>query len=156
EEADMQLLAFDALGFTPDRLALGQIAVALMQPRSRGRVQLASPDPTVDPAVDFNLLSHRDDLDRMVDGVRHLEAVVGQDAVLEISAGPPLLDEGGTTFADVASDDALHDWLLAHVQDYVHACGTCRMGRPDDPDAVVDPSCRSIGRDGLRVVDASV
>src|SRR5262249_47152947 len=37
EEADMQLLAFDALGFMPDRLALGQIAVALMQPWSRGR-----------------------------------------------------------------------------------------------------------------------
>lgn len=37
-----------------------------------------------------------------------------------------------------------------------HVTGTCRMGRPDDPDAVVDSQCRVIGLDGLRVVDASI
>ena len=38
----------------------------------------------------------------------------------------------------------------------MHAAGTCRMGATDDPAAVVDPSCRVIGIDRLRVCDASV
>jgi choline dehydrogenase-like flavoprotein len=37
-----------------------------------------------------------------------------------------------------------------------HVAGTCRMGRMDDPDTVVDPACRVRGVEGLRVVDASV
>ena len=37
-----------------------------------------------------------------------------------------------------------------------HACCTNRMGRADDPQAVVDPAFRVIGARGLRVVDASV
>src|SRR3954447_15882390 len=152
----MQLLAFDALGFEPDRLRLGQITVALMEPLARGHVRLASADPHVDPEVNFNLLGHESDLDRMVAGVRHLEAIVTDDAVNRITSGPPILDDAGTTFGDLAEHSAARAWLLAHVQDYVHAAGTCRMGRPDDPLAVVDPDCRYIGVDGLRVVDASV
>jgi 5-(hydroxymethyl)furfural/furfural oxidase len=155
-KGDMQLLAFDALGFEPDRLRLGQISIALMEPRARGRVTLASPDPEVDPHVDFNLLGHELDMERMVAGLRHLETIVTHDAVTSITSGPLALDEGGTTFADVADDGAARAWLRAHVQDYVHAAGTCRMGRPDDPLAVVDPDCRYIGVDNLLVVDASV
>lgn len=46
--------------------------------------------------------------------------------------------------------------LDAAVTNYVHAVGTCRMGTPGDPAAVVDTDCAVLGRRGLRVVDASV
>jgi choline dehydrogenase len=37
-----------------------------------------------------------------------------------------------------------------------HACGTCRIGRRDDPTAMLDSDFPVHGVDGLRVVDASV
>ncbi|MGB0440456.1 MAG: GMC oxidoreductase, partial [Paracoccaceae bacterium] len=43
-----------------------------------------------------------------------------------------------------------------HVESAYHPCGTCKMGRADDPMAVVDAQGRVIGTDGLRVVDSSV
>jgi 5-(hydroxymethyl)furfural/furfural oxidase len=52
--------------------------------------------------------------------------------------------------------DAIDAWLARSIGDYVHAVGTCRMGRVGDPAAVVDPECRVIGFDQLRVGDASV
>jgi choline dehydrogenase len=49
-------------------------------------------------------------------------------------------------------DDALREGLNV----YQHPVGTCRMGPPDDPHAVVDPSGRVRGLEGLGVADASV
>jgi choline dehydrogenase-like flavoprotein len=51
---------------------------------------------------------------------------------------------------------ALDAWLKATVSDYVHACGSWRMGMPDDASADVDPRCRFIGVEGLSVIDASI
>ena len=46
--------------------------------------------------------------------------------------------------------------MLATVTDTWHLVGTCRMGAPDDPQSVVDPECRVIGLEGLRVIDGSI
>ena len=152
---DMQLLAFDHLGSEPERLAMGMVSVCLMEPRSTGSVRLASADPNVDPIVEFDFLFDDLDMERMVAGMRHLERVMDQ-AAFRSTCEFVGLDDSGTTFAVFEDEARVRAWLLASVQDYVHACGTCRMGRPDNPIAVVDPSCRYIGIDGLSVVDASV
>jgi len=52
--------------------------------------------------------------------------------------------------------DALDDWMRAHCFDSQHAAGTCRMGPVSNPRTVVDPDCRVLGIDGLRVIDCSV
>jgi 5-(hydroxymethyl)furfural/furfural oxidase len=51
---------------------------------------------------------------------------------------------------------ALLDFVTREVSGVYHPTGTCRMGRVEDPDAVVDPDGRVIGVHGLRVVDASI
>jgi 5-(hydroxymethyl)furfural/furfural oxidase len=56
----------------------------------------------------------------------------------------------------VRDGDALAEFVRQEVSGVYHPTGTCRMGRRDDPDAVVDPDGRVIGVDGLRVVDASI
>lgn len=56
----------------------------------------------------------------------------------------------------LADEAALDAWLARSAVGVWHPCGTCRMGRPDDPMAVTDPQGRVRGIDGLRVADASV
>jgi 5-(hydroxymethyl)furfural/furfural oxidase len=59
--------------------------------------------------------------------------------------------------AELVNDKAaLADYVRDNVAGTFHVCGTCRMGREDDPDAVVDNSGRVRGLSGLRVVDASI
>lgn len=56
----------------------------------------------------------------------------------------------------VTSDNAIDDFIREHAESAYHPCGTMRMGKANDPMAVVDPECRVIGVDGLRVADSSV
>ena len=61
------------------------------------------------------------------------------------------------TIADLEHDDlACREWIAKAVLGHWHASCTCRMGRPDDPMAVTDPSARVYGVQGLRVADASI
>jgi len=56
----------------------------------------------------------------------------------------------------VQTDDELDGFIRAHAESAFHPCGTCKMGRADDPMAVVDPQTRVIGVDALRVADSSI
>lgn len=64
----------------------------------------------------------------------------------------------GFDLAQTLSDEALLEQVVRdHTIGGWHPCGTCRMGLPEDPGAVVDPvQGRVHGVQGLRVVDASV
>ncbi|HAP13070.1 MAG TPA: glucose-methanol-choline oxidoreductase [Afipia sp.] len=63
----------------------------------------------------------------------------------------------GITFSDVLADDkALEDFVLRSVFGVWHPSGTCRMGDPSDPLAVVDPNGKVIGTENVYVADASV
>ncbi len=83
---------------------------------------------------------------------------------LAIDALPPLrrlffhraVSSGITLTRLLNEPDILEAYVKAHAVGQWHACGTCRMGRGDDPDAVVDPHGRVYGVTGLRVVDASI
>ncbi|MGB1096405.1 MAG: GMC oxidoreductase, partial [Paracoccaceae bacterium] len=50
----------------------------------------------------------------------------------------------------------LDHFIKEHVESAYHPCGTCRMGRRDDPMAVVDESGQVIGVQNLRVADSSI
>ncbi len=152
-EGDLQILPLNHTD--PSAPNLVRIMAAVMEPFSSGSLTLASDDPTVDPRVEFNLLSDPRDMARIRMVARELFALLGNDAVRSI-ARSITADDRGTTPDDLKDDRALDAWLRANVSDYVHATGTCRMGSPDNPDSVVDPRCRFIGVEGLSVVDASI
>jgi 5-(hydroxymethyl)furfural/furfural oxidase len=150
---DMQILWFNAWGTTNEGLGTGALFVAAMRVFSRGAIRLRSPDPLADPVVEFCMLPDDRDLLRLRDGVRRLTDIVSHPAVASIT---DTVTADGTPIDQLDSDTAIDTWLRASVRDYVHAVGTCRMGQPGDPGAVVDTDCKVIGYDSLRVCDASV
>jgi len=131
------------------------LTAAVMQCFSTGRLRLTSADAGIEPEIDSCLLSDERDLIRLRDGVRRLFTFTQHAAVAELVQA---ISVGTTGLSPTAfeEDTRLEDWLLAECYEFWHACGTCRMGGPGDPRSVVDPACRVIGIEGLRVVDASI
>jgi len=127
-----------------------QAHVGPMRSKSRGSVTLRSADPREHPVIRFNYMSHPDDWEEMRACVRLTREIFAQPAFApyrgrEIQPG-----------ADCTSDEAIDAFIRDHVESALHPSCTCRMGRADDPLAVVDPELRVIGVDGLRVIDSSV
>ena len=116
-----------------------------------GELKLATTDPYQQPALDYNYLQEPWDRERMREGVRLcLKLLEGEEYrnFVEGCISP--------TEEDLASDDALDQWLLRNVTTTQHISGTCKMGPAADGMAVVDQYCRVHGLEGLRVVDVSV
>jgi choline dehydrogenase-like flavoprotein len=114
---------------------------------------LRSPDPLVDPIVEFGMLTDDRDLVRLRDAVQRLVDLVRDPALTAVIDEVMALT---TPIDHLTTDDEIDAWLRENVTDYVHAACSCRMGRPDDAAAVVDLDCRVIGYESLRVCDASV
>ena len=122
--------------------------VCLLQPKSRGSVQLASSDPNALPLVDPNFFGERDDLDRLMRGMRRMRDILAQPALAKFGARESKASAG------VASDAQLEQFIRNHADTVYHPVGSCRMG--PGPLDVVDHQLRVHGMQGLRVVDASV
>jgi choline dehydrogenase len=127
-----------------------QAHVGPMRSKSRGSVTLRSSDPGAAPLIQFNYMSHPDDWDEFRTCVRLTREIFGQ------AAFKPFLKAEIQPGQGVVSDDEIDGFLREHVESAYHPCGTARMGRASDPMAVVDPECRVIGVQGLRVADSSV
>lgn len=127
-----------------------QAHVGPMRSKSRGAVTLRSGNPTDAPVIRFNYMSDPSDWEDFRRCIRLTREIFGQEAFkpylkAELQPGPGF-----------ETDAQLDDFLREHVESAYHPCGTCRMGRASDPMAVVDPECRVIGVEGLRVADSSI
>jgi choline dehydrogenase len=127
-----------------------QAHVGPMRSKSRGSVTLRSADPAAAPVIRFNYMSHPDDWQDFRTCIRLTREIFGQVAM------QPFVKYEIQPGAAVQSDDELDAFVRDHAESAYHPCGTARMGRRDDPMAVVDPCCRVIGVDGLRVADSSI
>ncbi|MGL5010817.1 MAG: GMC oxidoreductase, partial [Paracoccaceae bacterium] len=127
-----------------------QAHVGPMRSRSRGNVTLRSADPAAMPVIRFNYMSDPQDWEEFRACIRLTREVFGQPAMAahvkhEIQPG-----------AGVQTDAEIDAFIREHAESAYHPCGTARMGRRDDPLAVVDPEGRVIGVEGLRVADSSI
>ncbi len=154
---DMQLVM---LSFTTENIfAAGDcmtpigisMATVMNLAMGQGQIRLTSRDPKTQPFLDYNYLRDPFDRQRVREGIRLCAKIGAQDAfkgIIEKRIKP--------TDAELASDDALDDWVARNVSTCHHISGTCKMGPASDPMAVVDQRGRVHGIQRLRVADASV
>ncbi len=119
-----------------------------LRPESRGRLRLASGDPTAAPAIDPNFFADPRDMALMKRGFRQLRHILQQ---------PALADFGGKELPELAAaqtDEQIERFIRRNSDTEYHPVGTCRMG--PGPMDVVDAELKVHGVQGLRVVDASV
>ncbi|WP_424984519.1 choline dehydrogenase [Microbulbifer sp. S227A] len=127
-----------------------QAHVGPMRSSSRGAVTLRSADPDAAPMIRFNYMSSEQDWEEFRTCIRLTREIFAQPAFA------PFVRHEIQPGAKLQSDDELNAAIAEHAESAYHPCGTCRMGRADDPNAVVDPAGRVIGVDGLRVADSSI
>ena len=127
-----------------------QAHVGPMRAKSRGAVTLRSADPAAPPVINFNYMSQDQDWQDFRACIRLTREIFGQAAM------QPHVKSEIQPGAAVQSDAEIDGFIRDHAESAYHPCGTARMGRRDDPLAVVDPECRVIGVDGLRVADSSI
>jgi choline dehydrogenase len=127
-----------------------QVHVGPMRSKSRGWVRLASADPLAPPRIFFNYMSLPDDWTEMRACVRLTREIFAQTAFDRYRGREMQPGEA------VQTDAQIDAFVRQHAESAYHPSCSCRMGRADDPMAVVDPECRVIGLDGLRVVDSSI
>jgi len=122
----------------------------LQRPRSQGTVRLRSADPLDAPAIDPRYFSDPGDADLalLVEGIRMNREILRQAPIRAV------LGAENDTSAGATSDAALRDFIRAQCTTLYHPTSTCRMG--SDALAVVDPTLRVRGAEGLFVADASV
>jgi len=127
-----------------------QAHVGPMRSKSRGFVRLGSADPTAKPRIRFNYMTHADDWAEMRACVRLTREIFAQ------AAFDPYRGRELQPGAEVRTDAQIDDFVRQKVESAYHPSCSCKMGAADDPMAVVDPHCRVIGLDGLRVIDSSI
>jgi choline dehydrogenase-like flavoprotein len=126
------------------------INACLLQPKSRGHIELKSADPAAAPVLHPRFLEHEDDVARLVHAIRVARQILSAPAFAamrgeEIRPGPHV-----TTTAQIV------DYLRENLATIFHPAGTCKMGPRADAMAVVDPRLKLHGMKGLRVIDASI
>ncbi|MCY4459216.1 MAG: GMC family oxidoreductase N-terminal domain-containing protein [Albidovulum sp.] len=121
----------------------------LLRPKARGSVRLRSADPFDKPLVDCRFFGDPDDLRLTIKAVRFAREVLATEPAASLISGEIL--PGG----DLSSDEELRKYSNRMVKTNYHPVGTARMGRDDDPKAVVDTRLRVRGIENLRVIDCS-
>ena len=154
-EYHVQPLSLDAFGEPLHPFPAFTASVCNLNPTSRGTVQIQSANFAQAPLIAPNYLSTDADRQVAADSLRITRRIAAQPALAKYQ---PEEYKPGTQFQ---SDEDLARLAGDIGTTIFHPVGTARMGRLDDPLAVVDPELRvRDGRggvvQGLRVVDASV
>ncbi|MFG1318220.1 GMC family oxidoreductase [Xanthobacter autotrophicus] len=147
----VQPLSLDKFGEPLHRFPAITVAACNLRPTSRGVVRLTSRALDAAPQIAPNYLATDEDRQVAADAIRVTRRLMRQQALSpyqpEEYLPGPLVGEDDASLAKAAGDIGTTIF---------HPVGTAKMGRPDDPMAVVDERLRVYGIDGLRVIDASV
>jgi choline dehydrogenase-like flavoprotein len=148
----IQPLSLDKFGDPLHAFPAFTASVANLRPTSRGALTLKSNRPGDAPAIRPNYLATPEDRRVAAESIRVTRRIIAQPALApygpeEYLPGPQVRDDDEAALVKAAGDIGTTIF---------HPVGTAKMGRDDDPMAVVDARLRVMGLDRLRVVDASI
>lgn len=126
------------------------ISSALVAPLSRGNISISSADAGDPPLINPNWITDPADVEVAIAAFKRVREL------WRLMNGTTIGEEYFPGTANVSSDEEILDFIRRALITLWHAAGTCKMGKAEDVDAVVDSRARVKGVNGLRVVDASV
>jgi choline dehydrogenase len=136
--------------FKPYPFEAFQIHCTVETSYARGTLRLRSSNPLDSPSLQFNYLSDERDMQTFREVVGLVREVIGSRPFDEFRGAEIEPGEAAN------SAQALDEWIRLRATTAFHISGTCRMGRADDPNAVIGADLRVHGVEGLRVADASI
>jgi choline dehydrogenase-like flavoprotein len=147
----VQPLSLDKFGDPLHRFPAVTVSACNLRPTSRGTVRIRSNKPDEAPSIAPNYLATDEDRQVAADAIRTTRRLMQQQALarynpVEFLPGPAVGDDDAS-LAKAAGDIGTTIF---------HPVGTAKMGRTDDPTAVVDERLRFHGIAGLRIADASI
>jgi choline dehydrogenase len=123
-------------------------SVCQLRPRSTGTVTLQSADAAHPPSIQPHFLSHPDDTEAVISGIRQIRRILATEPMSSRVIKETLPGQ------EVQTDEEIVEFMRAHGNSMMHPTSTCKMGC--DSTSVVDERLRVRGTDRLRVVDASI
>jgi choline dehydrogenase-like flavoprotein len=149
-EFHVQPLSLERFGEPLHRFPAITLSVCNLRPASRGSVHAASDDPAAPPRIAPKYLSEEEDRRVAADSIRLARKIAAAPALARFRPQEYLPGNSLTSEAD----------LIRAAGDIgttiFHPVGTAKMGRGEDPSAVVDIRLRARGLGALRIADASV
>lgn len=133
-----------------DEYQYATILGAVVSPLSRGNVTIRSNSITDLPVVNPNFLASDTDAQIAVAAFKR-----AREAFASSAMQPVVIGEEYWPGPEVQTDKEILDIIRSNLMTVWHASCTCKMGKSDDPEAVVDSQARVYGAQNLRVVDAS-
>lgn len=125
-----------------------QVHIGHNKPKSRGNVKIVSSDAHVAPNIQFNYLSHPDDIEAFRACVRLTREIINQPALDEYRGEE--IQPGNT----VQTNKEIDSFVRQTVESAYHPSCSCKMG--EDDMAVVNSQTQVHGLQNLRVVDSSI
>jgi choline dehydrogenase len=144
----VQPLSLDAFGEPLHGFDAFTASVCNLNPTSRGSVHIRSPKPEDAPRIAPNYLSTPEDRQVAAESLRVTRRICAQPALA------PYQPEEWKPGPQYQSDEQLAKLAGDIASTIFHPVSTTRIGRDEDPMAVLDARCRVRGVRGLRVVDA--
>lgn len=136
--------------------AFSIFTIALINPKSNGKVLLRSTNPLENPIIIGNMLSDQDDVKSLLEAIKILSKIEKSDAMKLVNATLEGINLDGCAKYDKKTDKHWECLLKYMVSTTSSTAGSCRMGLKTDPDAVVDSELNVIGISNLRVIGRSV
>jgi choline dehydrogenase len=150
-EYHVQPISLDKFGEPPHKFPAFTASVCNLRPTARGHVHITSSDPRAYPAILCNYLSTPEDRKIAAESLRLTRRIVTGTRAMK-----PYEPEEFMPGPAFQSEEELMKAAGNIGTTIFHPVGTCRMGRANDPAAVVDPQLRVRGIERLRVIDASI